>query len=215
MPSFSSVYFSTSPFASRLNALLLTRFMDSGVSAACSCERTIWRIVPSSLGERCLVVTNLCVTKKIMTEPPETLNLSAPSSAIMSATGTPSTRSTSARLDTNGSNPFQLAARAPAADTSSDSAANRTATLRAFAREKFVFLMGAMLRGEGSKFKGKVQSFKFKVSSSRFKVSRAVKLKGKREPRGECSRLALRTLNFELETLNSDLLLDLRSDAVG
>src|SRR5207248_6635940 len=131
-------------------AEFLTRFMDSGVSVALTCERTICKTVPSSFGERCFVATNFGVTKKTVTLPPDTLKRSVPSSARRSATGAPSARSTSARFDTNGSMPFQLAARAPPAESNTTTAAARAATtLRAFAREKFVFLMRQMLtRGQ-------------------------------------------------------------------
>ena len=85
-------------------------------------------------------------TKKTVTLPPDTLNRSVPSCIILSETGAPSARSTSARFDTNGSSPFQLAARAPPVESNTTTAAARTATtLRAFAREKFVFLMRRML----------------------------------------------------------------------
>src|SRR5947209_11488070 len=133
--------------------------MDCGVSAALSCERTICKTVPSSFGESRFVVTNFGVTKKTVTEPPETLNLSDPSCDIRSATGAPSARSTSARFETNGSIPFQLAARVCCVVKRSDSiAAKATAAIRVFAREKFMFFMRRMLtRGE---FKVQGQSSK-------------------------------------------------------
>src|SRR5918998_284006 len=93
---------------------------------------------------------NFGVTKKIVTRPPETLNSSVPSSLKRSAVGAPSTRSTSARFETKGSNPFHVVGRLGGGRLKRGDGLGEVARLRVGVAEQVEGLVGRLRRGGGA-----------------------------------------------------------------